>query len=201
MLSLPVKFAIMSRTAYHNVTDEMLFAYMQKGDEQSFKELFFRYYALLIAYAHRYVGDEDAKEITQDLMVWIWEYSETIQIEVSIKSYLFKAVKNRCLTLIAHNAMKQRVEYQLHESLRGHCDDPDFYVVEELSARINEALSRLPETYREAFEMNRFSKMTYQQIGDQLQISPKTVDYRIQQALKILRKELKDYLPLLFFLY
>ena len=79
-------------------------------------------------------------------------------------------------------------------------DDPDFYVVEELSQKIQSALEALPSNYREAFEMNRFQKLTYKEIASQLNVSSKTVDYRIQQALKQLRIDLKDYLPLILFL-
>lgn len=43
--------------------------------------------------------------------------------------------------------------------------------------------------------------MSYKEIAVQLNISPKTVDYRIQQALKQLRIELKDYLPLIYLLF
>lgn len=60
--------------------------------------------------------------------------------------------------------------------------------------------SHLPETYREAFVMRRFKDMTYKEIAERLDVSVKTVDYRIQQALKQLAVELKDYLPLLIFL-
>ena len=76
-------------------------------------------------------------------------------------------------------------------------EDPDFYIVEELSRKIEEALQRLPDSYREAFELNRFQHMTYGEIATCLEVSSKTVDYRIQQALKLLRVELKDYLPIL----
>ena len=72
-----------------------------------------------------------------------------------------------------------------------------FYIVEELSRKIEEALQRLPDSYREAFELNRFQHMTYGEIATCLEVSSKTVDYRIQQALKLLRVELKDYLPIL----
>ena len=48
--------------------------------------------------------------------------------------------------------------------------------------------------------MNRFQKLTYKEIASQLNVSSKTVDYRIQQALKQLRIDLKDYLPLILFL-
>lgn len=43
--------------------------------------------------------------------------------------------------------------------------------------------------------MHRFQGKSYKDIADILNVSPKTVDYRIQQALKLLRKELQEYLP------
>lgn len=48
--------------------------------------------------------------------------------------------------------------------------------------------------------MNRFEEMTYNEIAEQTGVSPKTIAYRISQALKILRTELKDYIPLLVWL-
>ena len=58
-------------------------------------------------------------------------------------------------------------------------------------------VTALPESYRQAFVMHRFRDMSYKEIAETLEVSPKTVDYRIQQALKQLRIDLKDYLPLL----
>ena len=58
-------------------------------------------------------------------------------------------------------------------------------------------VTALPESYRQAFVMHRFRDMSYEEIAETLEVSPKTVDYRIQQALKQLRIDLKDYLPLL----
>ena len=74
-------------------------------------------------------------------------------------------------------------------------------IIEELTQKIEKAILNLPESYRVAFEMHRFQNKTYQEIAEELNISSKTVDYRIQQALKQLRKELKDYLPLLLFFF
>ena len=56
------------------------------------------------------------------------------------------------------------------------------------------------DTYREAFMLHRFGNKSYKEIADLLQVSPKTVDYRIQQALKQLRILLKDYSPALVWL-
>ena len=182
------------------VSDEILFAAVQRKDEKSFDQLFSRYYPTLCAYAKPFVGLDESEEIVQDMMVWLWEKGENLVIRTSLKSFLFASVKNRCLTSINYDEMRQRVQQKLHASLLDLYEDPDYYIVDELSKKIEEALVRLPDNYRKSFEMNRFQGMTYHEIANQLNISPKTVDYRIQQALKLLRKDLKDYLPLLGFL-
>lgn len=187
----------MTNTNKDKEVDAILFEKIQWGDEKAFDILFLKYYPSLCAYARQFVEYDDGQEIVQDVMVWLWENREMHTFEVSPKSYLFKAVKNRCLTLINRNEIKQRIIHTLYDNLQPGYEDPDFYVVEELSRKIEEALQRLPDTYREAFEMNRFQHLTYNEIATHLDVSPKTVDYRIQQALKLLRIELKDYLPLL----
>ena len=178
------------------IADNTLYASIQKGDKAAFNTLFLKYYPMLCAYGKQFVELEDAEEVVQDIMLWLWENREMQVFDTSLQQYLFRAVRNRCLTLINKNMLKQRISNVLHEEMQEVFGDPDFYVVEELTQRIEEAISRLPESYRVAFEMNRFQNKTYQEIASELGVSAKTVDYRIQQALKILRVELKDYLPL-----
>lgn len=177
--------------------EECLFISIQEGDKKAFNAFFLKYYPALCSYATQFVDFENSEEISQDVMVWLWENRKTVTIESSLISYLFKMIRNRCLTLINHNEMKNKILGLLYNHLENQFDDPNFYIVEELSERIESAIKSLPDSYRIAFEMNRFENMTYQEIANQLNISPKTVDYRIQQALKILRVKLKDYLPLL----
>ena len=85
------------------VADETLFQEIQRGDEKAFDVLFLKYYPSLCAYAQRFVEYDDGQEIVQDVMVWLWENREMHTFEISPKSYLFKAVKNRCLTLTINN--------------------------------------------------------------------------------------------------
>lgn len=182
--------------ALNRMTDESLFLQVQEGHEDAFEALFLKYYPALCAYARLFVEPDDGQEIVSDVMVWLWENREMSTFDLSVKSYLFRAVKNRCLTLIRHNEVRQKVEETIFDNLQSQYDDPDFYIVDELTKKIEEALASLPENVRETFEMNRFQNLTYNEIADRLGISPKTVDYRIQQALKLLRISLKDYLPL-----
>lgn len=66
----------------------------------------------------------------------------------------------------------------------------------ELNERLDRSLQALPPLYREAFEMNRFRHMKYQEIADTLGVSKRTVEVRIGKALALLRWDLKDFLPL-----
>lgn len=177
--------------------DEKLFESLQKGNKKAFNTFFLKYYPILCAYATQFVGMHDAEEIVQDMMVGIWERRKDLAIESSLNGYLFRVVRNKCF----NHMDKLRVHEQVHLFLASNrqvlFEDPDFYIVEELTRKIEEALMKLPENYREAFVLNRIEGKTYHEIASVLGISSKTVDYRIQQALKILRIELRDYLPFL----
>lgn len=185
-----------------NIEDNQLFQAIKGGDRKAFDVLFLRYYPMLCAYAKQFVDLEDGKEIVQDVMVWFWENKEMQTFDISLKNYLFKSVRNRCLTLINRNEIKIRVHEKIQDRyMKQLHEDPDFYIVDELAGKIEAAISCLPESYKEAFKLNRFQNMTYHEIAQKLGVSPKTVDYKIQQALKILRHELKEYLPLLTYLF
>ena len=177
--------------------NDFLLSAVQSGDQKAFDTLFRRYYPMLCAYGHRFVELEDAEEIVEDSLLWIWENRETLVIESSLNSYLFKMVYRRALNKLAHIDATQRADTRFYEEMQEMLQDTDYYQIEELAKRIEDAVAALPESYREAFVMHRFRDMSYKEIAETLGVSPKTIDYRIQQALKQLRVDLKDYLPLL----
>ena len=177
--------------------NDFLLSAVQRGDQKAFDTLFQRYYPMLCAYGHRFVELEDAEEIVEDSLLWIWENRETLVIESSLNSYLFKMVYRRALNKLAHIYATQRADTRFYEEMQEMLQDTDYYQIEELAKRIEDAVAALPESYREAFVMHRFRDMSYKEIAETLGVSPKTIDYRIQQALKQLRVDLKDYLPLL----
>ena len=177
--------------------NDFLLSAVQRGDQKAFDTLFRRYYPMLCAYGHRFVELEDAEEIVEDSLLWIWVNRETLVIESSLNSYLFKMVYRRALNKLAHIDATQRADTRFYEEMQEMLQDTDYYQIEELAKRIEDAVAALRESYREAFVMHRFRDMSYKEIAETLGVSPKTIDYRIQQALKQLRVDLKDYLPLL----
>ena len=180
----------------HLSESNFLLSAIQRGDQKAFDALFRRYYPALCAYGHRFVDLEDAEEIVQEIMLWIWEKHSELIIESSLSQYLFKMTYHRALNLIAKKEIINRAEAVFYTKNQEMPEDVNYYQIKELTKRIEKAIAALPESYQTAFIMHRFKGMSYKDIAVTYNVSPKTIDYRIQQALKLLREDLKDYLPL-----
>ena len=180
---------------------DLVIIQLKTGDEKAFEKVYREYYKGLCAFASQYLADTDeCEEIVQDVMMWLWENRSSLLPEMSVKSLLFTIVKNKCLNSISHAQIKQRVHEQLYAKFEEQFEDPDLYLEGELMTMLDIAIQALPEDYRAAFTMNRFDNCTYAEIAEKMNVSSKTIAYRISQALKILREEMKDDLPLLLFL-
>lgn len=172
------------------------------GDKKAFNFIFHRYYQPLCLYAYQYVTFEDVEEIVEDVLLWLWEHHDTLFFHTSLSAFLYKAVRLKCLTKIEQNSAKRRRENLYAEMIsEDRCTELVDCQVESLLEMIQMAINRLPEKYKEAFVLHRFHDCTYQEIAEKLNVSPKTVDNRIRQALKILREEFKDYFPIYLLLY
>ena len=128
----------------------------------------------------------------------VWEKREALIITTSLKSYLYRAVHNRCLNRIKHTSVRD--EHREHTRYVGETtvESPmQTLLGNELSVQIQRAIQKLPEQCRLAFTLSRYEELKYGEIADQLGISIKTVENQIGKALRILRTELSDYLPIL----
>lgn len=183
------------------IDDSFLLSAMQHGDKKAYGTLFRRYYPMLCMYANRFVSLEDAEEIVQDVMLWLWENREIQTFNTSFSQYLYKAVHHRCINQLTRQQSQLRAETRFYKYMLEMLQDTDFFQTEELKKHIIKAIHALPPSYREAFVMHRFENKSYKEIAEILQVSTQTVNYRIQQALKQLRVSLKDYLPLILLLF
>ena len=168
--------------------------------EEAFAEVYTHYYAALCGYAARIVPIAVAEEICQNTMVWLWENREALRSELSLKSLLFTIVRNKSLDNAAHLKLRARIHQSILSKNENKFNDPDDYLSNELYKLFSDALQNLPERYRISFEMSRIEGKTHQQIAEELGVAPQTVNYHISEAMKRLKKDLKDYLPL-FLLY
>lgn len=170
---------------------------LKSDDGSHFEVVYKTYFAPLYAFATQYLNRDEAKEVVQDTMLWLWENRGSLIAEMSLKSLLFTIVKNKCLNQKHHEKIKSRIYETLKAKYEEQFNEPDLYFENELFSLFQESLEKLPEKHRQTFEMSRMEGMTHKKIADSLGVSPQTVNYRLCKALEILRKDLKDYLPIL----
>jgi len=178
------------------------FKALKEGDEIAFEMVFKLHYQPLCNYAFSFLPDRDeAEEIVQATFLNVWEKKQGITIETSLKSYLYRAVRNSCLNAIKHNRVKMKhVEESVFTLENSHDSVSQSVISSELDQKIGDALMALPEQCRLIFKMSRFEELKYAEIAEQLNISVKTVENQIGKALKIMREQLKEYLPILIIL-
>ena len=183
-------------------TEQMTLTSLKNGDITAFEMLFKTFYQPLCNYAHTFVQDKDeAEEIVQSTFLSVWEKKEITEIRTGIKPYLYAMVRNACLNLIKHEKIKQKhVASELVMAERSVESVSRTVMATELETRISEAMEKLPEQCRLIFKLSRFEELKYAEIAEQLDLSVKTVENQMGKALKIMREQLKDYLPVLIVL-
>lgn len=181
------------------------------GDEETYIFLFREYYVSLCSYSRRYVGRKDiAEEIVSDTFLKIWENRAALQINTSVKAYLFQAVCNNSLNYL-RKLKKQEIltDYFLETSSEniGFATtseeiEEQSLTMESINEKIEEAVSQLPAQQQKAFRLKRFEGKKTKEVAEIMDLSVKTIEMHLSKATLNLRKTLKDYLPsfLLFLL-
>jgi RNA polymerase sigma-70 factor (ECF subfamily) len=175
---------------------------LREGDQTAFEILFRFYYPGLVVFAAQITFDKDeATEIVQDFFVRLWENRTSIKETSSLKSYFFTSVKNRSFNYLKKNEVHAQTIEQL-KHLAENCPlyQPDVFIESELQDKIKAAIDKLPARCGEIFVLSRFKGLSNDEIATQLEISKRTVETQISNALKVLRVEFKDYLGVLLFL-
>lgn len=161
-------------------------------DVHTFEQLYDRYYPSLCLFANKYLGDLDlSRSLVQELFVDLWLKREKLTVSHdSVKYYLFKAVGNRSINYLRE--LKKAVSLSAVPEYRLNSPFEDKLEEAELNARLNRAISELPEKCREVFLLCRFEGLKYGQVAEKLNISVKTVEMQMGIALKKIRDKLSD---------
>lgn len=170
---------------------------IKQGGEGAFEQLFHLYYKVLTVYGKKLLGDLDlAKEIVQDVFVKFYENREEIQIDSSIKNYLFRAVHNACLNQVK----KAKIHDSHHQEIKYNApfyDNADLLIQTELEENIWKAIEKLPDQCLRIFKLSRFEGKKNKEIAEELCLSIRTVETQISKALRSIRTDIKDLLILI----
>lgn len=165
---------------------------LDKGQVAAFTDFYTRFFKKLLIESDKYVKDiYVAEEIVQDVFVKIWERSEDLSQIKSIKSYLYRSVINLSINYIN----RQKNLEQHHQKMLSEFTEEQAEVIDEeneLIVMLFDEIEKLPLKCREIFKMNRFEKLKYREIALKLDLSERTVENHIANALKMLRDAMLD---------
>jgi len=161
-------------------------------DEQIFERLFVSHFKYLCNYSYYYIHDtEEAKEIVQNVFLQFWEKASFDKPIAALKSYLYTSVRNACIDYLKHNMIEQEYRSKiLLECSEESEENFEQILVNELSAKLEEAVQLLPPQCQKIFRLSRFECRKNKDIALELNITLKAVEAQISKALVFLRDKL-----------
>jgi RNA polymerase sigma-70 factor (family 1) len=178
------------------IFEQLLIEKLKSGDPDAFSDIFTIFYKDMVCFAYSFIHELHASEdIVQDTFVKLWEDHEKLNVTVSLKSILLKTIQNKCIDWHRHKKIvNNHSDYIIDNSPLYEYDIDNYMLRSELEGKIEKAISDLPEKFKEAFEMNRYDGLKYQEIAAKLNVSVRTVEVRISRALELLRESLIEFL-------
>ncbi len=164
------------------------------GEEEAFNELFQKYYYRLCLFSKTYVNStEAARDVVQDVFVNIWLNRENFVIRLSLKSYMFQAVRNQSLNYLKKNealcGLDEATEHLLDKKVDMEMIQPE-YCNKKLVIMVWDTVDELPEKRKAVFTLHKKHGLSYMEIAQVMEISTKTVENQMARALKFLREKL-----------
>lgn len=167
---------------------------IRAGDTAPFAAMFEAYYTRLCVYAEGYLRcPEAAREVVSETFTRLWEKRRGWVVTDSVRSYLYAAVRNRCMDDLRHGRVRATVHGRAISAARSPgLGEPPASPEDELRARelaetVNRVLDALPARAREAFLLQRRENLSYARIAEVMGISVGTVEKHMSRALAALR--------------
>lgn len=176
-----------------SVEDIQLFNAFRLGDDTAFASLYQRYAPELIDYASsRLESLDEARDVIQDLFVYLWEKRQELEIKQSVKGYLFLGLNRRILNHYRKNNYRVSYANQLKAMEEQYFFGPDSYVeAKEVQHMVTDTLETMPNKVREIYLLSREEHLSNLEIAERLNISEQTVKNQLSTAMAILRKSMK----------
>ncbi len=168
----------------------------ENDDQQAFRELFDLYHSWLFTVAYTIVhSHEDAEEILEDVFVKIWEIRDRYHQIDNIETYLYVAIKNKSYDLLRKQAKFHHIDIEEDLIELDFMESPeDTFLYQELNAKIEDSIQRLPPKCKEIYLLIKESGNSYKETARILEVSQKTVESQMRIAIKRIASDINDYL-------
>ena len=169
--------------------DSILVNRLRAGDKLALTELYNAYWELLFISAYNIIKDRElCEDIIQDIFMNIWHNREKLEINISLKSYLYACARYQVFNQFRKNKDKIHVEFFDDLDKRFQYATPETEMMHnELTQQINSIVESLPEKCQMVYKLSREEHLSHKAIAEQLNISTKTVENHISKALQVIR--------------
>lgn len=166
--------------------------------EKDFRTYFRDLYPQLARYAARLLGDSDVDDVLQGSFLELWNRRTDILEPAHVKSFVYRSVYTHALNVIKHRQVVRKYSDAVIEMENRRLDslDPNNSEVlqklrnDELQQRIDLAINELPPKSRQVFVMSYLHGLKNKEIAEVMNVSVRTVDAHIYNALRQLRSKL-----------
>jgi RNA polymerase sigma-70 factor (family 1) len=174
----------------HTLSDEQLVLLLKDDNRIAFSALYDRYWEGMYRAAYALLRDEDAaKDIVQDIFLDLWKKRNSLQI-VFFSGYIYKSVKYQVAQQLRKAALS--AEHAAYIAVNPMINTTDELIAyKELDTLLHSSLDTLPEKCRKIFYLSRFEHLSNIEIAERLNLSTRTVEWHISNALKHLRHTLE----------
>jgi len=166
-----------------------------KINKRAFEHIYNQYWEKVLGICYAQLQDREiAEELVQEIFKSIWERREELEISQHIEHYLIRAAKMKVIDYFRQRARQHEL---LQDAMAGL---PQYERTTELQLQYNElnreltrTVNAMPEHCRIVYKYKREKGLSNKEIACTLDISVKTVEYHMKNALAILRQELAAY--------
>ena len=166
------------------MTEKELIILLKEGDEKAFTTLYRRYWSKVYNFSRLYLSSIlEIEEVVQEVFVKVWESRSLLREDDNFKGFLFVITRNLVFNQFRRSFNENAYKLTVLSSIM-----PYYNLEEELTAA----------DLQEVFNLSRNAHLTYKEISIRLNISEKTVERHINEALKFLKKNIMFYLIFIF---
>ena len=180
------------------MTEQELVARARAGDQSAFEQLVLDNQNKVYTLAFRMVNDrEEAADLAQEAFLKAWQGLPSFHGDSSFSTWIYRLTTNLCIDHIRRQKRQQEIKpvTSIDDSENGLGEvadwkqDPQRHVErQELHRTLARALQQLPDQQRQILVMRELSGLSYQEIGQALDLDLGTVKSRIARARKNLQK-------------
>ncbi len=167
-----------------------------QGDQAALAELIRRYQHRLYQVAYRLLKDPlEAEDALQEVFLKVYEHAHRFEPRATVSAWLHRITANHCLNMLRQRHPQESLDREDFPPVPDPRATPlETLEEQDLSRRLESLLAALPENQRRALILKRFAGLSYQEIGEEMGLSPQAVDGLLKRARQFLKKALQDYL-------